>query len=79
MTTLYKYGKPHHTFYGIPARDLTDEDVEALGPTLMRDVIASDSYTETTKAERDAEAKRLKEQAEKEAKAQADAAKGDKS
>ena len=50
-----KYKGPD-TFYGIPARDLTDEEFEALDVSLKRHVRASDAY-EITKARKSDEPK----------------------
>lgn len=55
-----KYKGPD-VFYGLPARDLTDEEFDALDPQYKRHVRASDSYeiTKSRKTE-DSESKSSK-------------------
>lgn len=46
----YRYKGPDQ-FFGIPARDLTEDEFEALSPSLRRHVRASDAYAEVVEVD----------------------------
>ncbi len=49
----YRYTGTGERYAGVPARDLTEEEFEALGPLEKRTVVESGSYKEVAKAKAD--------------------------
>ncbi len=64
-TTLRRDGRPEAQFPGVPARDLTERDINRMSDETLADVLGSTLYQKTKPAERSAKSEEAPKAADK--------------